>query len=135
MIAPWPGMRRGTDCTVPRVPGLVRVDVAPAKSSARELVGADLADQVLVGVQNPRKSRVSAPLIRARAACGCRRLLDVDGEPEADVLVADDRGLAVVVGHEAEFMDRHLAQRPDDGVADQVGEADLAAAACGPGGR
>ena len=33
MMAPWPGMSRGTDCMVPSVPGLVRVTVAPAKSS------------------------------------------------------------------------------------------------------
>ena len=32
-ITLWPGMRRGTDDTVPSVPGLVRVMVTPAKSS------------------------------------------------------------------------------------------------------
>ena len=35
MIEPWPFMRRGTDATVPIVPGFVRVIVAPAKSSGR----------------------------------------------------------------------------------------------------
>ena len=34
MMTPWPGISRGTDCTVPMVPGLVSVTVAPAKSSA-----------------------------------------------------------------------------------------------------
>ncbi len=33
-IVPCPGMRRGTDCTVPTVPGLVRVMVVSAKRSA-----------------------------------------------------------------------------------------------------
>ena len=30
MIVPWPGMSRGTECTVPIVPGLVRLIVVPA---------------------------------------------------------------------------------------------------------
>ncbi len=33
MMTPWSGISRGTDCTVPTVPGLVRVAVVPAKSS------------------------------------------------------------------------------------------------------
>ena len=33
MIAPWPCMSRGTEWTVPMVPGLVRLTVVPAKSS------------------------------------------------------------------------------------------------------
>ncbi len=36
-IAPWPGMSRGTECTVPIVPGLVRLIVVPTKSSAVSL--------------------------------------------------------------------------------------------------
>ena len=50
MMAPWPGMSRGTDCTVPMVPGLVRVTVAPAQVVGGQLVGPDLVDQLLVGV-------------------------------------------------------------------------------------
>ena len=38
MIAPWPGMRRGTDRSVPMVPGLVSVTVTPAKSSTVSLL-------------------------------------------------------------------------------------------------
>ncbi len=41
-ITPWPGIRRGTDWTVPIVPGLVRVAVVPAKSS-----GVTLPDRTL----------------------------------------------------------------------------------------
>ncbi len=37
-MTPWPGMSRGTDCLVPMVPGLVRVMVAPAKSSTVSLL-------------------------------------------------------------------------------------------------
>ena len=32
-IVPWPGIRRGTDATVPRPPGFVRLMVAPRSSS------------------------------------------------------------------------------------------------------
>ena len=74
-MTPWPGMSRGTDCTVPIVPGLVSVTVVPAKSSGAELVGADLADQLLVGAQKPREvERVGVADAPARAACGCRRV-------------------------------------------------------------
>ncbi len=38
MMAPWPGMRRGTERSVPMVPGLVRVTVTPAKSSTVNLL-------------------------------------------------------------------------------------------------
>ena len=34
MIAPWPCISRGTEWLVPSVPGLVRLIVVPAKSSA-----------------------------------------------------------------------------------------------------
>jgi hypothetical protein len=37
MIAPWPCMSRGTECTVPMVPGLVSEIVVPAKSSTVSL--------------------------------------------------------------------------------------------------
>ena len=37
-MTPWPGMSRGTDWTVPMVPGLVRLTVAPPKSSAAILL-------------------------------------------------------------------------------------------------
>ncbi len=30
MIVPWPDISRGTDCTVPSVPGLVSDNVVPA---------------------------------------------------------------------------------------------------------
>ena len=37
-MVPCPGMRRGTDWRVPMVPGLVRLTVTPAKSSALSLL-------------------------------------------------------------------------------------------------
>ncbi len=38
MIVPWPCIRRGTECTVPMVPGLVSEIVVPAKSSTVSLL-------------------------------------------------------------------------------------------------
>ena len=38
MIEPWPGMSRGTERSVPMVPGLVSVTVTPAKSSTVSLL-------------------------------------------------------------------------------------------------
>ena len=37
-IVPWPFIRRGTECTVPMVPGLVSEIVVPAKSSGVSLL-------------------------------------------------------------------------------------------------
>ena len=37
-MRPWPGMRRGTERSVPIVPGLVRLTVTPAKSSGVSLL-------------------------------------------------------------------------------------------------
>ena len=37
-MSPWPGMRRGTDWTVPMVPGFVRLTVMPLKSSGLSLL-------------------------------------------------------------------------------------------------
>ena len=36
-MTPWPGISRGTLCTVPMVPGLVSVTLAPWKSSTVSL--------------------------------------------------------------------------------------------------
>ena len=38
MIAPWPGIRRGTDPSVPTVPGLVSEIVVPSKSCTVSLL-------------------------------------------------------------------------------------------------
>ena len=40
MIAPWPGIRRGTEAVVPRVPGFVSEIVVPSKSGDLDLAGA-----------------------------------------------------------------------------------------------
>jgi hypothetical protein len=37
MMQPWPGISRGTECSVPIVPGLVIVTVVPVKSLTASL--------------------------------------------------------------------------------------------------
>ena len=95
MMAPWPGIRRGTDCTVPRVPGLVSDTVVPAKSSGLILPVMDLADQLLVG-EDERTEVERVGLLDARDEQRARAvaLLLVDRQPEPDVLVVDDARLA-----------------------------------------
>src|SRR3954466_9216484 len=63
MIAPWPAINRGTEWTVPMVPGLVRLIVVPAKSSAVSLLVRALRMRSSYAAQNREKSSVSAFLM------------------------------------------------------------------------
>ena len=56
-------MRRGTDWTVPSVPGFVRLTVTPAKSSGLSLLERTLRMRSSYAAQKPRKSSVSASLM------------------------------------------------------------------------
>ena len=95
----------------------------------RELVRADLADEGLVG--RPEAAEVERVGLahdghhqRARAV----GLLDVDREAEVHARVAHDARLAVVALEVGGVHRRHgVGDRTHDGVADEVGEADLAA--------
>src|SRR3954452_13001770 len=62
-IAPWPAINRGTEWTVPMVPGLVRLIVVPAKSSAVSLPVRALRMRSSYAAQNREKSSVSAFLM------------------------------------------------------------------------
>ena len=63
MMAPCPGIRRGTDCMVPRVPGLVSDTVVPEKSSGVILLVWILRMRSSYASTKARKSRVSASLM------------------------------------------------------------------------
>jgi hypothetical protein len=65
MMAPWPVISRGTECTVPMAPGLVSEIVTPAKSSAVSFAVPGPADDVLVGGDELREAQVSQRLIPA----------------------------------------------------------------------
>ena len=54
--AALPGLSRGTECTVPILPGLVSVIVVPAKSSAVSLLPRARADDVFVRREKLRRS-------------------------------------------------------------------------------
>ena len=109
MIVPWPGISRGTEWTVPMVPGLVREIVVPAKSSTASLPARAWRTIVLVGRQNWRKSIVSASLMVGTRSWRAPSLFcQVDGQAEVDVLRLDQGRLAVHLGVGVV----HLRQRP-----------------------
>ena len=119
MMAPWPGISRGTDAVVPSVPGIGQGDrralevrrsaVCPAR--ARATTSSEAA-------RNCAKFSFSAPFTlgtrreRVPSAFG-----DVDRDAEADLLAPHARGLATRrverVVHDGEGLDR-LDDRPGD---------------------
>ena len=131
MIAPWPAVSRGTEWLVPIVPGLVRLIVVPGEVLHRELVGAGPPDDVLVAGPEAGEVHLLGALDRgdderARAV----GLGQVDGQAEVDVLGLDQHRLAVDLGVGAVHV-REVVERPDQRVADQVGEGDLPAPGTG----
>ena len=88
-MTPWPGISRGTRWTVPIVPGLVSVTLAPWKSSTVSLLLPDLADQLLVGGEEAGEvERVGVAEDRHDERARAVALVDVDREAHVDVLVA-----------------------------------------------
>ena len=55
MMAPWPGISRGTEPSVPTVPGLVSEMVVPSKSWHRQLVVARARNDVVEGADELRE--------------------------------------------------------------------------------
>ena len=93
-----------------------------------ELVAARPDDQVLVGGEVLAEGQgVGALDARHHERAGAVGLGQVDGDAEVDVRRGDHRRLAVDLGVE-DVLARELLERLDERPADQVGEADLAAA-------
>ena len=69
MMAPCPGMRRGTEWTVPMPPGFVSETVVPLKSSTVSLPLRAFLTTSSYAVQNWKKSIVSVPLIEGTRSC------------------------------------------------------------------
>ena len=119
-----------------RVVGADRARVGEADRRAgevvhRELVGAGPPDDVLVGGPEAGEVHLLGALDRrddqrARAV----GLGQVDGQAEVDVLGLDQHRLAVDLGVGAVHVGE-VVERPDQRVADQVGEGDLPAAGTG----
>ena len=98
----------------------------------RQLVVARLLDHLFVrGPELRERHRLGALDRRHDERARTVGLLQVDGEAEVDVPRLVQDGLALLVDREGSVHLRHDAQRLDDGVADDVGEAHLAAAAAG----
>ena len=89
-------MRRGTECTVPIMPGLVIVTVVPAKSSGASLFVRTLRMSSSYAARNAGEvERVGVLDVRDEQRARAVGPLDVDREAEVHVLVAHDDGLAV----------------------------------------
>ena len=128
-IVPWPDISRGTEWLVPMVPGLVRL-----MRGAGEVVGGELAvasppDDVLVGGPEPGEVDVLG-LLDGRPRRGARLPFvsgQVDGEAQVDVLGVTTAGLPSTSA-KALFISGCVHSALTTRVADEVGEADLAAA-------
>ena len=128
MMQPWPFMRRGTECTVPMPPGLVSEIVVPWKSAAVSLLPRARVTRSSYAARYSLKVSVSARLMLGHhERAGAVGLGQVDRDAEVDVRRGDDRRLAVDLGVE-HVLARELLERLDQRPADEVGEADLAAA-------
>ena len=66
---PWPAISRGTECSVPIVPGLVSVAVVPWKSATASLPARARRTTSSYVVQNWRKSISSAALMFGTSSC------------------------------------------------------------------
>ena len=125
MMAPWPGIRRGTEAVVPRVPGFVREIVVPSKSDSFSFPARARATTSSEAARNSPKRIFSAPFtFGTRSVREPSAFVDIDGDAETDFLAPDPGRLAArpVVGV---VQRRHGLQRLDDRPGGQVRERDL----------
>ena len=107
--------------------GVGERDVGALEVLDRQLVALDLADDLLVGGEEAGEvERVGVAHDGHDERAAAVGLRHVDGEAHVDVVVDDEARLAVGALEERVLHPRHLVgDGADDGVADQVGEADL----------
>ena len=128
-MQPCPGMSRGTECSVPMVPGLCQADRGALEVRDGELAATGLANQVLV--RRPELAEVhlvGALDVRHQELPRAVLRLQVDRQAEVDVVRRGEDWLAVFLGVRGVHL-RVRLECLDDGVADQVGEGDLPAPA------
>ncbi len=83
-MQPCPDISRGTECTVPMPPGLVRLIVVPAKSSMVSLPLRARRTMSSYATQKPLKSRRSASLDAGDDELALIPLHQIDRKPEPD---------------------------------------------------
>ena len=94
----------------------------------------DLANEILIGHdERAEVERVGIADARDEQCAGPVALLLVDGQPEPDVLVVDDAGLAGIADgvDEGGIEGGHVVQGAHHRVPDEVGEADLGSGRAG----
>ena len=98
-------MSRGTDWTVPIVPGLVSVTVAPAKSSGLSLFDRTLRMSSSYAPQKPRKSSVSASRITGTSRVRLPSLFSMStAMPRPTCSLRTTSGLPSASSRKVEFM-------------------------------
>ena len=95
----------------------------------RQFVGTGFGDEYFVCVvERPEAEGVGVLDTGHHQAATAIVLHHVHGDTEADIGVAHQQRMSAVVARERVAHCRHIAQGLDDGVRDEMGEADLAAA-------
>ena len=117
----------------PDRPGVGECDVGALEVVEAQLVGLDLANDLLVGGEELGEVHRAGVLDdRDDERPSAVALVDVDRQAHVDGVVDDEPRLAVGAGGVGVAHRRHgVGDRPDDGEPDEVGEADLAQS--GPG--
>ena len=99
MMAPWPTMRRGTECSVPIVPGFVSEIVVPWKSDGLERVVPRPPHHVVVRRPEPREVQGLRVLdIGDQELARAVGPHDVDRDSHVDVRRGHDEWLVVFDG-------------------------------------
>ena len=107
--------------------GIGQADVGALEVLDGQLVGLDLADDLVVGEEEPTEVEGVGIAQHRHDECAlAATLVDVDGETDVDVVVALQHALAVVTDDVGVLHVRHrIGDCAHDGVPDQVREADL----------
>ena len=125
-MKPCPGMRRGTEWTVPIIPGFVIDAVVPAKSSGEILLPRTFTMRSSYARQKPAKSRVSASFMFGTSnECVPSRFCTSTARPRLTCWWRTTTGLPPSVAY-AEFRAGEVVERTEHRVRDEMREAHLA---------
>ena len=127
-MAPWPGIRRGTEPSVPTVPGLVSVIVVPSKSSMVSLFAR--ARVTMSSNASTYWAKFSAPASLILGTLSERdAILAFDIHRDADIDAVAHRSKRLAVGLGVGVVQARIgSNRFHDGPADNVRVGNLALA-------